>query len=199
MNSLQKLRLNTPVRSIKASIADEFLEELLNLDVTNVLDLARFIRRFRHLLPAPGPNRAIQGSLENGVLNWQRSLRAAWHQATPFGREITLLPTIAAHLSSPEDQAHPDAYASVLLRALHIVDRLRVCKRKKCLTPYFIWSPKRRGYCSDICAREAQSEFKRDWWDKYGLDWQRKRRAKKQQGKTKARKSQLKPRGGKRK
>jgi hypothetical protein len=193
MNSLPKHRLNTLVSKIKVDTADKFLEELLNLDVMDVPALERFIRRFRHLLPAPGPNRAMNPNLETGVLNWQARLRAAWRQPTPLGREVLLLGIIASHLASPEDQAHPDAYAAVLMRALHLVGRMRICKRKDCQTPYYIWSPKRRNYCSDVCAREAQRAFKLNWWRKDGPEWQRKRRAKAKRLK----KSQGKRKGGK--
>ncbi len=188
MNALPNHRLNTLVCRIKAATADEFLDELLNLDVIDVCALERFIRRFRRLLPAPGPNRALQGSLEMGVLNWQGNLRGAWRQPTAFGREVGLIRIIASHLASPEDIAFPDAFASVLMRALHIVDRMRICKRKDCPTPYFIWSPKRRNYCSDPCAREAQRAFKLSWWQKDGLEWQRKRRAKAKRGEKPKRK-----------
>jgi hypothetical protein len=85
------------------------------------------------------------------------------------------------------------AFVLVLLRALHVADRMRHCPNAACPAPYFIARRRSQKYCSDACALPAQREFKALWWKNYGTEWQRARRAKAKRG---SRKSQRK--GGKR-
>jgi len=74
---------------------------------------------------------------------------------------------------SPEEIADP--FVLVLLRALHIADRLRVCPNQQCPAPYFIAKRRSQKYCSEACALPAQREFKRAWWAEHGAQWRVKR------------------------
>jgi hypothetical protein len=55
--------------------------------------------------------------------------------------------------------------------------RTALCANVECPTPYFFPKP-RQKYCTPECAKPAQREFKRSWWNKRGNAW-RKRRKKK--------------------
>jgi hypothetical protein len=50
-------------------------------------------------------------------------------------------------------------------------ERFRKCKRPGCETPYFIARHLRQTYCSEGCAKWAQSQWKEKWWDERGSDW----------------------------
>jgi len=84
-----------------------------------------------------------------------------------------------------------DEFALVLLRAMHVADRMRYCPNPTCPAPFFIANRRSQKYCSDACSAPAQREFKRDWWSEHGEEW-RAERAKKQRAKRGSRKSQRK-------
>jgi hypothetical protein len=50
-----------------------------------------------------------------------------------------------------------------------------VCANRDCSAPYFFAARRDQKYCSEICARPAQLEFKRRWWKKNGRAWRRKK------------------------
>ncbi len=78
--------------------------------------------------------------------------------------------------SSKSAEEVTDPFVLVLLRALHIADRLRVCPNGGCPAPYFIAKRRSQKYCSEACALPAQREFKRAWWTEHGAQWRVKRR-----------------------
>lgn len=51
------------------------------------------------------------------------------------------------------------------------LDRLRKCRAGDCTTPYFVAKHLGQRYCSDICARSGQREWKKNWWKKRGAAW----------------------------
>jgi len=54
--------------------------------------------------------------------------------------------------------------------------RTKRCKNPSCkVTPYFFAKKKGQEYCSDLCATEAQREYKRKWWAERGSQWRRER------------------------
>jgi hypothetical protein len=71
--------------------------------------------------------------------------------------------------------------ASTLYRLLKLElraipeERLRKCRRPGCENPYFIAGHLRQRYCSELCARWAQKQWKREWWQEHG-EARRKRR-----------------------
>jgi hypothetical protein len=84
-----------------------------------------------------------------------------------------------------------DAFALVLLRAMHISDRMRYCANPACPAPYFIARRRSQKYCTDACALPAQREFKRAWWSEHGPEW-RKKRKRAEKVKARAKKPQRK-------
>jgi hypothetical protein len=241
--------LSTLVQRINTRRTDAFLEELLNLDVSEERRLNVFWRRFGDFLP---PSPVIDR--DRVWLDWrQRQLRTAWTQPTILEREVAILAIVPSTLSYevaelmgkiepdldfaertlpskwtfrvvdpdliPREYLEPNlkrirehveefqekaeipgvwiyrespVFVLVLLRALHVVDRMRHCPNAGCPAPYFIARRRSQKYCSDACALPAQREFKALWWKNHGTEWQRERRAKAKRG---SRKSQRK--GGK--
>jgi hypothetical protein len=249
-NSDASETLKTLVQRIKPQVTDKFLEDLLNLDVSDERRVNVFWRRFADFLPTPPVT-----DRDKIWLDWrQRQLRTAWTQPTVLDRELALLSLVPTTSLSKEvaelmGKIEPDldfaertlpskwtfkivdptlipreylepnlarireyvqefgekaeipgvwiyrespAFALVLLRALHLADRMRHCPNPACPAPYFIARRRSQKYCSDACALPAQREFKALWWKNHGTEWQRERRAKAKRG---SRKSQRK--GGK--
>ena len=56
-----------------------------------------------------------------------------------------------------------------LLLAPH--ERLRKCRYPECPHPYFLARHLRQTYCSDLCAKWAQSQWKKKWWERRGKEW----------------------------
>lgn len=53
---------------------------------------------------------------------------------------------------------------------------LRKCKRESCARPYFFARRRSQHYCSDLCAQDAQKQWKKQWWEKHGPDWRKEKR-----------------------
>jgi hypothetical protein len=66
---------------------------------------------------------------------------------------------------------------------LHPSARRRICANPTCESPYFIAKHLRQFQCSDGCARWAQQEYKRTWWNSHGEAWRQARVAKKKKTK----------------
>lgn len=66
------------------------------------------------------------------------------------------------------DISDADAFAQVLLRAIDIASRMRICSNKECPAPYFIAVRTPQRYCSEVCALPAQRASKRIWWSQHG-------------------------------
>ena len=145
-----------------------------------------------------GPNK------KDLVASALRHLAQAWRARTVLAREFALLqlaarcvspgeePPIGGSIDSPylnaihyneqywANQPGPafDPFLLVILRALHLADRMRYCPNSTCPAPYFIAKRRSQKYCSDACALPAQREFKRAWWAEHGSEWRGKRKAK---------------------
>jgi hypothetical protein len=70
---------------------------------------------------------------------------------------------------------------SSLFRLIHLefvsipLARVRKCKHAGCKNPYFVARHLGQQYCSEVCARWAQREWKKEWWEKNGARWRNKR------------------------
>lgn len=53
----------------------------------------------------------------------------------------------------------------------------RKCQNPKCAAPYFFALRRTQRFCSDVCAKPAQSAYKRNWWKRNGKRWRAQRRA----------------------
>lgn len=67
-------------------------------------------------------------------------------------------------------------------------ERFRKCKRPGCEAPYFVARHLKQTYCSEGCAKWAQSQWKQKWWDERGSDWVERR--KRQKASSRLKKSQ---------
>jgi len=54
-------------------------------------------------------------------------------------------------------------------------ERLRVCARPGCETPFFIARHLRQNYCTERCAQWGQRQWKQKWWAEHGDEWRKKR------------------------
>ena len=116
-----------------------------------------------------------------------QAIDAGWKARTVREREETE----ATRSDWVISDAAIDEFALVLLRAMHIADRMRYCQNPSCPAPYFLAKRRSQKYCSDACSLPAQREFKRAWWQDHGEEW-RAKRAKKKEAKRGSRKSQRK-------
>lgn len=129
------------------------------------------------------------------IMRLRTRLAEAWRAPTVLAREISILRLIGIYLYTGEEPrfvdskfvhynedywaveaaSQVDAFVLVLLRALHVFDRMRYCPNPECPAPYFIAIRRSQKYCSDACALPAQREFKRKWWQEHGSTWRKKR------------------------
>lgn len=61
---------------------------------------------------------------------------------------------------------------------------LRICRRKDCLTPYYVATRKDQKYCGTDC---SQAVATRRWWALHGKEWRKKRKHKGKRKKKKRR------------
>jgi hypothetical protein len=189
MNSRTTWTLNALAREVNAKKADEFLYELLNLREDSV---SGFRRRFREWLPFQAlfgmfgvdgeamenlfvedpsdPRQGIMGT----VLPVRNMIREGWDKPTPLEREVAML-GVYQYLRDKHRNVSHEPFLLVLLRAMHIADRMRHCENPECPAPYFIAARRSQKYCSEACALPAQKEFKRTWWADHGSAWRRAR------------------------
>jgi hypothetical protein len=55
-------------------------------------------------------------------------------------------------------------------------ERLKKCARPGCENPYFAAKNMKQTYCSERCARSAQQQWKKQWWNEHGNKWRATRR-----------------------
>jgi len=214
-NSSTEDNLNTLARRVDPKKSDEVLQELLNLRFDDEAARSRFLRRFEDVLPTNvffGVSHSDSWVINSdSVLDASKRIRSylaeAWRAPTLLAREISLLKIVGMYLDTREEPrlvdskvfryneeywakeaaSRVDAFVLVLLRALHIADRMRYCPNPACPAPYFIAKKRRQKYCSDACALPAQREFKRAWWDEHGEEWRAKRKRKAERGRKSSR------------
>lgn len=72
------------------------------------------------------------------------------------------------------------AFEQVMYQFQRMRRHARECGNANCRSPYF-FAHKRRRYCGEECARQAKSEYKRNWWDEKGRKRRQQQQAAKQQ------------------
>jgi len=97
----------------------------------------------------------------------------AWTEISAFPPGVL---RILAALGVPRGT---DGFLMVLLYALKHVHLLRYCANPDCKEPYFVARRASQVFCSGPCAKTAQREAKKRWWDKHGEAARRKRLGKK--------------------
>jgi hypothetical protein len=116
------------------------------------------------------------------VINLAKLVRYSWRQPTALDREVGLLSLlqdfVVLHATDPGLAARFrfQPLTIVLLQAIHIADRMRVCGNLECPAPYFIARRRSQRYCTEECAKPAQQAHKRAWWKEHGDAWRRNRR-----------------------
>ncbi len=155
----------------------------------------RYVRPDGTYSDPPVPLRQFSFSIENWK-NYQNRLRRLWdmscYSAEGGNRNVTFgIETI--QVEDGEDFFWTPKKLVYRTRCLfrfiwiefHCIplDRLRKCGSKDCKTPYFVAKHLGQRYCSDICARSAQREWKKEWWKNRGTEWRRSRLKKSQKTK----------------
>jgi len=100
------------------------------------------------------------------------TLREAWGITDPRRKEWKLFQLRAKfHQTSvaSEDQMNEPPPASgmdfALRYLLRVMHKARVCENPDCASRrYFVSDRKARRFCSDACAKPAQSDYKTKWW-----------------------------------
>lgn len=167
--------------SVSPFRAELFLERLANLDMSSLMTDDRkarnFAVRFAELVSVDDP---IQ-------LQLQPQLRGAWKESVPGWKEAGLMMMAGGYMQmSAQSVAFtgvPDKFLMVLLYALKHVHLLRYCANPDCKEPYFVARRASQVFCSGPCAKPAQREAKRKWWNEHGEAARRKRLQKKRRGK----------------
>lgn len=151
--------------------------------------ILRFTRRYGALEAPTRPGQ--QFSFDVG--NWQQrqlSIRRNWDQVNFLFRKFSLhhYGELAQH-TIPVEQGEMlvrrgrklEYKANTLFRLVMMEfasiapERLRKCVRPNCQHPYFIARHLGQSYCSSVCARWAQREWKKQWWSDYGKEWRQDR------------------------
>jgi len=146
------------------------------------------------VIAAVGAGKQVGAACLRALRRARLFLAAAWRSPTALAREVFLLRLIALYLQIDEPQASTsvgynaeyadaevrrgiDGFCLVLIRALHVLDRMRYCLNPECPAPYFFAKKRRQKYCTEECAGAGQRELKRVWWAEHGDAWRRARKA----------------------
>ncbi len=57
--------------------------------------------------------------------------------------------------------------------------RLKKCGKPGCETPYFVARHLGQIFCNDNCAKWAQAQHKKKWWEEHGSEWRKGQTARK--------------------
>jgi hypothetical protein len=115
------------------------------------------------------------------IITLAKLVRHSWRQPTTLDREVGLLGLlrefVVLHASDPGLAARFrfQPMTIVLLQAIHMADRMRVCGNSECPAPYFVASRRSQKYCTEVCAKPAQRAHKRAWWKEHGDEWRNRR------------------------
>jgi hypothetical protein len=192
--------------SVAPDRAERFLERLANLDMTNINKVLTFAERFRDLLPIRTrgamtgmvPKLLSQMLMASGLPQLQPLLRKVWKESVPTMKEAGLMMIAGEYMQKSAESIAaenlgyiagtgfagvPDEFLMVLLYALKHVHLLRYCANPDCKEPYFLARRASQVFCSGPCAKPAQQEAKRKWWNEHGEAARRKRLQKKRRGK----------------
>lgn len=148
-------------------------------------DILRFTKLHGPLLEGPASGSPFKFSLES----WrevQKSLRSTWenfagtHQAHKIDQFTSIIEV------DPREQfiwknRRLEYRAWNLLRLIKLelasipTERLRLCRceRPDCPQRYFVAHHLGQLYATEPCAREAQREWKKQWWGKHGEEWRK--------------------------
>jgi hypothetical protein len=152
-----------------------------------------FTRKFGSLRAPLKSGQTFAFRLSDWKLDQDR-IRAAWDQSLYLFQKFGLrnhgslaLRTVPAEDGEEFVSKHGalEYKANSLFRFLWLefastsLERLRKCKLKDCPTPYFIASHLGQRYCTEVCAHQAQCEWKKNWWKDRGTNWRQKRFQKK--------------------
>lgn len=75
------------------------------------------------------------------------------------------------------DPPPPNPFEVAMLYLWENFHRTKQCKSPSCkVTPYFFAKKKGQEYCGELCAAEAQREYKRQWWAEHGKQWRKERK-----------------------
>ena len=132
------------------------------------------------------------------LLDLRNSLREAWEVTDPRRKEWKLFELrqqfnqLVAATKQTMTEPPPQSGMDYALRWLwRMADKARRCANPDCnVTPYFLVGRRGRRFCSDVCARPAQQEYKQQWWEEHRVEMSKKRKAQysKKQGRKRGRK-----------
>lgn len=155
------------------------IQEFLNWsgDPAGVL---RFTKRYGPLCdlsPEPGPFRMEL----SGWLALQEVYRIAWRGIAEGGKQsfrngiwnapVEAGDRLLARNGEVLYLTHTLSWFVGLEACLLPLDRLRICSRPDCETPYFVAGHLRQNYCSEVCAQWGQRKAKLKWWAEQGQEW----------------------------
>ena len=111
--------------------------------------------------------------LHEVLLRMREGLREAWGIAEPRRKEWKLFQlrekfhqmSVAAEtqMNEPPPPSGMDFALRYLIRVMH---KARICENPGCDSRrYFLSDRRARRFCSDACAKPAQSDYKSKWWE----------------------------------
>ena len=190
--------------SVSAQRSELFLKQWTNLpwDIDEGR-LKRFLEEFDDFLPTHGakigPERRsvplasllhadIPSTKKPEYVFWavKDEVMGAWTQPTEVERQKRLLVTAGLYMAASGTMGM-DGFLQVLLQAIRKAPFLAYCRNPECPHRFFIARRVGQPYCSHPCARPAQRETKRRWWNEVGKARREAAREKEKRGVAKAR------------
>ena len=173
-------------RTLAPKQAQKLLIELVNLHVDDPPAVRRFQKMFGDLIPpfrfANWDPPANKLSLIRTTLLTAR-LQNVWKSPDERSREFLIFSVRQMitgtrdpylRLSDPLRIPPPSAFEQAILYLHRVRHRTVVCQNPECPARYFFATRRTQRFCSEECAKPAQREAKRRWWEKSGTEWRRK-------------------------
>jgi hypothetical protein len=160
--------------------AKPLFEEFANWSNTPE-QILRFTKLYGPLEESPVAAYKFQFAIANWR-TWQEGFRCVWKPTTSLAGFYN---DRAQGRGWQLDNYGLSYRAANLLEYLHLSfwgcpkERMKRCARPDCPHPYFVARHLKQNYCSDICAKWGQAQWKRQWWSEHGRDWRHKRQERK--------------------
>lgn len=129
-------------------------------------------------------DKTIRKMQPDEVLELQGILRQVWLAGDLRTKEFALfllqhkaIQTEVLTTNFPFPLPPPSPFEQCLIYLRRAIDRARFCGSPYCKAPFFFAQRRNQKYCSDLCAKHSQREFKRQWWAEHGKEWRAHRKA----------------------
>jgi len=153
------------------------IEQFVNWS-SDDLSWLRFVKRYGPLWENAQHGQSFQSELKGlkGFGETQRVFQHQWRDQHRSGWQMTDKVTVTNLSGHAVLRLHNLHWFLFLDFVTHDPQRLRVCERPDCSTPYFVAHHLGQSYCGSVCAAWAQRKWKTEWWGKHGEEWRTEQR-----------------------